>query len=169
MQLNEAFYSLLSFPWLHIFLLRYFFFPFFPLCLFYLWMLCLMIIFMVILVLLLVVHDSLYVPVLACTILVGKPMKYLVSSPRPWKTCMESTDCYSKICSLGVTISPVLWQVYMEAKQNIMSLWYSYRLGQLYVSMIRHHTSEGEYFHVSFISIWHFHQWYILYCNLSSK
>ena len=48
-------------------------------------------------------------------------IKYLVLSPIPLRSYIGSTALSSKICYFGVTLSPILCQVFMEAATKYFS------------------------------------------------
>ena len=113
MHLNDAFSSIIPFPWL-VFSHGYsFFYLILPHPVYFL-MWFSVISLMMRLALLLVVPEDLCVYVLVCTILLVQHNKSLVSSPRPLRACMVSITWYSKICAFGVTLNPSLWRVSME-------------------------------------------------------
>ena len=96
MQLSGEFSSLISFPWLHLFLEELPFFYHVFLHLVYLWMWCLIISLLLILAFLLVVNEALCDTIIDITILVGQLNKYLVVSSIPLISFKESAVWSSK-------------------------------------------------------------------------
>ena len=90
-------------------------------------------------------------------------------SPKPLIACMYSTSRSLKIFASGVTLGPRLLQVSTEAATKYPSSLITHGLGQIFVITRRRHKYDGEVSHLLCIYVWHFHQWYSMYFNISTN
>ena len=134
-----------------------------------LWVWCLMLSLMLRLMIMLIVHYAWCTTVLACTILVVKLNKIFGIIINTIKIlhglyCTIFKNMFFW-CGTKSKLAPGLH----GGRKNILPLWSYQGLGQIYISMRKHYKAGAEVLHVFCIPVWIFHQWHILYCNLSTK